>query len=462
MSFGDRSREKLPSVADDPPGEGTEKTELQRFALPERRIRRTARLVARVTGVLERLVDRPLMIGSAPGADVVLRDTTVSRLHAEVTPTEDGVWIRDLASTNGTFVNGVRVERAHVPNRGVVRVGAVEIGVTYEDELETTAAWTSESFGRLLGKSRAMRELFATLQRVSSSDASVLIHGETGTGKELVARSIHDASARLEGPFVVVDCAALPETLLDAELFGHAKGAFTGAAAARAGAIEAAHGGTVFLDEIGELPLAMQPKLLRVLEARTTRRIGESEHRLVDVRFVAATHRDLLRMVSTGEFREDLYFRLSVLPVRVPALRERREDIELLAQNFLGASDALNHELLAELARRTWRGNVRELRNFVERAKALGSIEALRIADASSPPATAAATPTPAGGAGGGVALPRFAQPFRPFRDAWADAGERAYVEDLLRRFDQNVAAAARDAEIDRTYLYKLIRKHLR
>src|SRR6185369_4646801 len=168
------------------------------------------------------------------------------------------------------------------------------------------------------GQSSAMRELFALLDRIASTDTSVLINGETGTGKELVAKCIHDLSPRREAPLVVVDCAALPENLLEAELFGHTKGAFTGAAQARAGAFEAADGGTVFLDEIGELPISMQPKLLRVLESHTVRRVGETNYRQVDFRFLSATHRDLLTMVNAGEFREDLYFRLSVLPVQVP------------------------------------------------------------------------------------------------------------------------------------------------
>ena len=234
-----------------------------------------------------------------------------------------------------------------------------------------------------MGNTLVMRELFATLSRVAPMEASVLIHGETGTGKELVARAIHLASPRARQPFVTVDCGALPENLLDAELFGHTKGAFTGAVSARAGAIETAEGGTVFLDEIGEVPISMQPKLLRLLESRTIRRIGESIHRNINVRFVTATHRDLLTMVSTGEFREDLYFRLSVLPIMIPPLRERREDIELLVNHFLGA-DRGSHvtpELMRELISRPWRGNVRELRNFVERARALGAIEALAMSN---------------------------------------------------------------------------------
>ena len=200
--------------------------------------------------------------------------------------------------------------------------------------------WPGPQFGRLIGPSVKMRELFARLARIARAPASVLIEGETGTGKELVARAIHDASPRAGRPFVVIDCGALPENLLDAELFGHARGAFTGAVAARAGAFESAEGGTVFLDEIGELPLGVQPKLLRVLESRAVRRLGENDHRPVDVRVLSATHRDLRTMVNSRAFREDLYFRLAVLPVRVPPLRERPGDIIALAQHFLPRESA--------------------------------------------------------------------------------------------------------------------------
>ena len=262
------------------------------------------------TGPRSRPLTRSSILGSSENADIVLGDPTVSRLHAELDFRDDGVWLRDLGSSNGSWVQGVRVERARVPHLGRVRVGTTELIVSHVRRGKLakpgTEEWPEPRFHGLEGGSRKMRTLYATLARVASADAPVLVLGETGTGKELVARAIHDASPRHRGPFVVVDCAALPENLLDGELFGHARGAFTGASGARAGAIESASQGTVFLDEIGELPKAMQPKLLRVLEAKTVRRIGENEHRPVDVRFVFATHRDLPRMVSTGEFREDL------------------------------------------------------------------------------------------------------------------------------------------------------------
>jgi transcriptional regulator with GAF, ATPase, and Fis domain len=425
------------------------------------------------------VIDRKLVVGSAPGSDIVIQDPTVSRLHAELEARHDGLWLRDLGSRNGTFVDGIQVTGARVPNKSKMRLGSTDLLVEYSpSERRPIELWPSAAFGRLVGNSVPMRQLFATLSRLAPMDSSVVIYGETGTGKELVARAIHDASPRASKPFVVVDCAALPENLLDAELFGHARGAFTGAHIARAGAIESAEGGTVFLDEIGELPIAMQPKLLRALESRSVRRVGETDHRKVDVRFLSATHRDLLTMVNAGEFREDLYFRLSVLPVHVPALRDRKDDIEVLVNHFLRAAPGMaqiSTELMRELTTRPWRGNVRELRNFVERARALGATEALALI--TQPDAGARANvnvnvtsaPVPVGPppsappqvvALGATDARVFEQAYKDFRESWIDSGEKEYVRQLLLRHGRNVAAAAREAEVDRTYIYRLIRKH--
>jgi transcriptional regulator with GAF, ATPase, and Fis domain len=297
-----------------------------------------------------------------------------------------------------------------------------------------------------------MRELFARLGRMAASEATVLIQGETGTGKELVARALHEASPRAAGPFVIVDCGALPESLLDAELFGHSRGAFTGAAGARAGAFEAADGGTLFLDEIGELPLPLQPKLLRVLEARTIRRLGENEVRPVNVRFLSATHQDLRTMVNAGAFREDLYFRLAVLPVTVPPLRERAGDVALLARSFLpaAAQGLLTPALVAEIEARPWLGNVRELRNFVDRLTALGERDALASTPAAGP--TSANRPL----------LPAdwLTLPLRDLRERCTNQMEQEYVRALLDRHGRNVSAAAQAAGVDRTYLHRLLRKY--
>jgi transcriptional regulator with GAF, ATPase, and Fis domain len=440
-------------------------------------------------GAHSQTIDGRALVGSAPGSDLVVRDPTVSRIHAELEIGAHGLWVRDLGSTNGTFVDGLRVINAHVPGGSRVRLGGAEL--LAEQEVENTIAlWAEDTFHGLVGGSVSMRELFTRLARISPHNESVLIRGETGTGKELVARAIHEASSRADGPFIVVDCAALSESLLEAELFGHARGAFTGAVSARAGALEAAEGGTVFLDEIGELPISMQPKLLRALESKTIRRIGETQHRTIDVRFISATHRDLLTMLNANEFREDLYFRLSVLPVVVPALRERREDIPLLAVHFLrragGTGDPLAPNVLRALSDRPWRGNVRELRNFVERMRALGPTEALALSIPESQAGSISTVPRPATGSGlpdsarsergatsappaatdtrssdlATMDLPAFDAPYKKFREHWVDLGEREYLRRLLRKHEHDVAEAAKTAELNRTYIYRLVRKH--
>ncbi|MEZ5980544.1 MAG: sigma 54-interacting transcriptional regulator [Planctomycetota bacterium] len=395
-------------------------------------------------------VDKTSVVGSAESADIVIVEGSVSRVHAEVDPRQDGLWIRDLGSRNGTFVESVLVHTGRLAHGVTFRLGRTSVTVSYREATkQTVELWPEPRFGKLHGGSRVMREMFARLSRVATGDGSVIIQGETGTGKELVARAIHDASPRAGGPFIVVDCGALPENLLDAELFGHARGAFTGAANAREGAIEAAEGGTVFLDEIGELPLMMQPKLLRVLESRTIRRLGETAHRPVDVRFVCATHRDLLAMVGQREFREDLYFRLAVLPVRVPPLREHTEDIPALVELFAGAGADLPGEFARELSTRAWPGNVRELRNVVERAKTLGADEALAAPRAAASPA----------GATSGVEVD-VSKVYRDFREDWIAEGEKLYFKKLLEAHDRNIREVARVADVNRSYVYKLIQRH--
>jgi two-component system response regulator GlrR len=399
------------------------------------------------------VVANRMVVGSADGVDLVVKEPTVSRLHAELDPRPSGLWVRDLGSRNGSFIEGVRVESGCVPDRGHLKLGGLELAVHYGPQPSAVALSPEPRFGPLLGVSAPMRELFARLGRMAISEATVLIQGETGTGKELVARALHEASPRATGPFVIVDCGALPEGLLDAELFGHARGAFTGAAGARAGAFEAADGGTLFLDEIGELPLPLQPKLLRVLEARTVRRLGENDVRPVNVRFLSATHRDLRTMVNAGAFREDLYFRLAVLPVTVPPLRERPGDISLLVRSFLpaAAQGLLTGPLLTEMEARPWLGNVRELRNFVDRLTALGEHEAL--------------AGTPAASATAGLKRPLLppdwlTMPLRDLRERCTNQMEEEYVRALLDRHGRNVSAAAQAAGVDRSYLHRLLRKY--
>jgi transcriptional regulator with GAF, ATPase, and Fis domain len=398
------------------------------------------------TGPQRLVISGRTTLGSAPGAQVRVSDREVSRLHAELEPTDRGTWVRDLGSRNGTYVGELLVTAALLPDAAHIRLGGTEMVLRYPPELSPVDLWAGESFGGLIGASAPMRELFAQMARVAQSDAPVLIFGETGTGKELAARAIHDASARAKGPFVIVDCAALASNLVEGELFGHARGAFTGAVAPRVGSFEAADGGSIFLDEIGELPPAMQPKLLRALESQTVKRLGESEHRRIDVRLIAATHRDLRLMVNAGAFREDLYFRVAVLPLVLPPLRARQGDIPLLLRHFLRGRQPVEPISERELSQMPWLGNVRELRNVVERACAFGAKDALGAAQTAPALTDASAV--------------AFEQPFKDFRERWIEDGEREYLRRLLDRHGRNVSAAAGEAGLDRTYLYRLIRKH--
>ncbi len=401
-------------------------------------------------GRREVTIEGTATLGSAEGVTLRVVDPTVSRLHLRLEVTDDGLWAHDLGSTNGTYVGELRVGSALVPDGASMRVGATRIEVGYGRDATEVALWPGDRFGPLVGRSRAARELFGRMARVSPSEATVLVLGETGTGKELVARAIHEASSRRAGPFVVVDCSAIPEALFESEVFGHVKGAFTGATSAHRGAFLAADKGTLFLDEVGELPLNDQAKLLRALESRTVRRVGETQHQKVDVRIVAATHRDLARMVAQGAFREDLYFRLAVVPLVVPALRERAEDVALLLSHFArGAELGLAPTELETLAQRPWPGNVRELRNFVERLIALGPEDALAAPAYGSVKASAGELPT----------VP-IDEPFKDVRDRWLAHLEREYIRGWMERTGGRTTEIAEKIGLDRTYVYRLIKKH--
>jgi transcriptional regulator with GAF, ATPase, and Fis domain len=404
-------------------------------------------LVGREPDPCTLMVEGTMLVGSSPSAQLRVSSRLVSRLHAELEVTPDGLRIRDLGSTNGTRIDHVRIERAYARLGATIWFGDRSF-VLEAGEPSKTALWPAPKYGSLIGRSVTMRRLFARLDMVARTDSTVLFLGETGTGKELLARSVHEASPRAPGPFVVVDCTSIPEALFESELFGHARGAFTGASSARVGALEAAHGGTLFLDEVGELPLAHQAKLLRALEGREVRRVGENTHRAFDVRVLAATHRDLPRLVSQGSFREDLYFRLAVVPLRVPPLRDRLDDVpELAAAFYRGARGGeLPEEILGELARRPWLGNVRELRNFCQRLAALGAVETLAIES----------DPTPATGFPS-VPLDR---PYKEVRDEWLAHLEHEFLRGWLSRTGGNVSAVAEAMGLNRTYVHKMLRKH--
>ncbi|HEX8952670.1 MAG TPA: sigma 54-interacting transcriptional regulator, partial [Polyangia bacterium] len=332
--------------------------------------RRVYRLtVGRGKGALVcRSIDDSVTIGSHAGNGLVIADPTVSRFHARIELDRHGFLLTDLDSTNGTWVAGLRVSAVYLPPKAKLQLGDVEVLFEVQKEAEELPLLQADRFGALVGQSAAMRRLFEELRQVAASDVTVLLSGETGTGKDLAASELHRHSARRDRPFVVVDCGGLPESLIDAELFGHERGAFTGANTARAGAFEEADGGTLFLDEVAELSPMMQVKLLRAIEARTVKRLGSNDWRKVDVRVVTATHQDLARLCNQRLFREDLYFRLAVVKLRLPPLRERLDDLPLLVQAALdeigaAGSLALDERLLSALKARHWAGNVRELRN---------------------------------------------------------------------------------------------------
>ena len=409
-----------------------------------------------------------LRIGKSGENDFVLADQTVSRIHCEIVREARGYLLRDLGSTNGTLLDGAEIREVYLRPGAILTVGKIELKVrTFAERIEVLPS-ERELFGGAVGKSAPMREIFGLLEKLAPSDATVLLGGETGTGKDVLARAIHEASPRKERPLIVVDCGAVVGSLIESELFGHEKAAFTGADRLRVGAFEAADGGTVFLDEIGELPLSLQPKLLRVLERREVQRLGSSSPRTVDVRLVAATHRDLAGMVRDGGFREDLYFRLAVVPLELPPLRERLEDLPLLVERLLRdlsreVPDAppltIAKSALEALSGHDWPGNVRELRNVLARAayitRAAGESE-IRLGHV---PMGAPAL----GAAGGeGELIPPF-DPELSYRDTksrFEEMFEKRYVSWLLDRHEGNISAAARAADMDRKYLHKLAKKH--
>ena len=328
----------------------------------------------------ETMLQKPLvLIGSLVENDLVLTDPTVSRRHAAVEEKADGYVIRDLDSTNGTLLDGVRVREAYLTPGSVIGLGQTEISFSPVEERIEIPRSDRHRFGELIGSSSSMQEVYGILERVAPTDVTVLLDGETGTGKELAARAIHSNSRRSTGPFVVVDCGAVAPNLIESELFGHEKGAFTDAVKSRQGAFELADGGTIFLDEIGELSLDLQPKLLRALDRREIKRVGADRPVTVNVRVISATNKDLEREVKEGRFREDLYYRLSVVRIYMPPLRKREEDIETIALYLLkGISSeigkkitGLSPEASSALTAYSWPGNVRELKNVLGRAAAL-------------------------------------------------------------------------------------------
>ena len=396
-------------------------------------------------------LDRDVVrVGSLKDNDVFLPDDSVSRNHCELVRGADGWRVKDLGSTNGTTLAGNRIVEAFLTAGSVVGVGETKLRVTPVDEVLAVDPAMTDSFGELMGGALAMRQVFGLLAKVATTDVTVLVLGETGTGKELAARALHQHSKRKAGPFMIVDCAAVAANLIESELFGHEKGAFTGADKRRVGAFEAADGGTLFLDEIGELPVELQPTLLRVLERREVKRLGSNETKTVNVRVVAATHRDLPAMVKEGTFREDLYFRLAVVEIRLPSLRERVEDLPLLLGTWIEASGGnISSDAVALLQTHTWPGNVRELRNVWERARALAGDDVIE-------PRHLASLTVPA----------KAATPAKPDMSEASLAGkslneiERLAIAATLAANKGNKSATARDLGIAYSTLLEKIKRY--
>jgi two-component system response regulator GlrR len=393
-------------------------------------------------------------VGSHSSNDFVLDEPTVSRFHCELIVGPDGVTVRDLGSLNGVVVDGVRVKEALLRGGSLLRLGALVVRFDFSPESNRLALSERTRFGSLVGASAAMRATFALLEKAAASDATVLLEGETGTGKSQAAQALHEAGPRKDKPFLVVDCTALPAPLLESELFGHEKGSFTGATSRHVGVFEEAQGGTVFLDEVGEMPAELQPKLLRVLEARQVRRVGSNTWQPVDVRIIAATHRDLRRQVNTGAFRADLFFRLAVVRIALPSLRQRPEDLREVALAVLAALGAseprrealLTPELLERLRHWAWPGNVREMRNYLERCL---------VFDGAAPLTDEGGWLPPSDGPQVDVSVP-----FSEARRQALDDFERRYLSTLLELHGDNMSQAAAKAGMDRVYLYRLIRRH--
>jgi DNA-binding NtrC family response regulator len=455
-------------------------------------------------------IDKPSFTVGKDGADLVLTDATVSREHFVIEQQAGAFVIRDKQSTNGTWIDQFRIREAYLRPGIVVRAGEVQLRfepLFTRVEVQPSA---EDRFGSLVGRSVKMREIFTLLQRVAMTDATVVILGETGSGKSAVARAVHEASERKSGPFITVDCGAIAETLIESELFGHERGAFTGATQRRQGALEQAQGGTLFIDELADLRLDLQPRLLRVLEEREVRRVGGNEAIKLDVRVIAASRKDLWGEVQSGRFREDLYFRLAVFTIPMPPLRERGEDIPLLAKEFaqqIKGGDRLlarvSQERMNQLGQYPFYGNVRELRNVIERAihldgdplDFLGPVAGIPSGASTAAPSPIAPSsqptepplqPTPARGfepppprtpapvevpdlpsdgardADGAVRLAvDCTLPFKEAKEKLLDSFEAEYLERLLQRSpEQSASAIAREAGIDRKHLYNLAKKH--
>ena len=407
-------------------------------------------------------------IGRSVICDLVLTDKAVSTTHIEIVAKENGFLLRDLGSRNGTLIGDLRVLEVWIKPGVVVKIGQSQLRFETVSGSVDIDLSSNERFHELIGRSVRMREIFAILEKVAPTELTVLVRGETGTGKELVARALHRASRRKEGPLVVQDCSAIPKDLIESTLFGHERGSFTGATDRHRGSFEQADGGTIFLDELGELDLALQPKLLRVLENREIKRVGGDRQIPVNVRVVAATNKDLRQMVNDGTFREDLYYRLSVVQVELPSLRQRPEDIALLAQAFLEDASSrrfpgehkrftIKADAMSRLASYPWPGNIRELKNTIERAASLADDLELGVPDLL--PGSQKTPPVIIQG-GNAEHFVEDGLPFKEAKQRILDVFEAAYLKALLDKHNGNVTRSANAAGLTRFHLRELAKKY--
>jgi DNA-binding NtrC family response regulator len=390
------------------------------------------------------------VVGSAPGCDIVVSDRAVSRTHVELMLAPEGVSVRDLGSSNGTFFHGQRIEKMVLGLGGRLTIGSATLVVEADGAaLKAEPSLAEGHYRDVVGRSPASRHLFGLLTRLEGSLATVLVEGESGVGKERVAQALHAGSSVHDGPLITVNCGAFPRELIASELFGHRRGAFSGAFADSLGAFQSADGGTLFLDEVGELPLELQPMLLRALELGEVRALGEDQPQHVKVRIIAATNRDLEEAMRQGTFRQDLFYRLAVVRLSVPPLRERTEDIDPLAQHFAEQAGLppLDDSMLADLRDRAWHGNARELRNAIVSYAALGALPDRPRA----PLPEVAALLSP---------LLDMDRPFIEQKDAIVDTFSRLYLDELLERAHGNQSEAARMSGLNRTYLGRLLSKY--
>lgn len=410
-----------------------------------------------------------IRIGSGSSNDIQIDDDTASRDHAEIIKDKQGYLIRDLGSTNGTFVGSVQIKEVYLTPKSTIRIGQTKIRFHAQDEHLDIYPSQKSKFGSLIGQSMAMRKIFGILEKVAPTNVSVVIGGETGTGKELVARAVHEHSKRSKNNIVIFDCGAVAENLIESELFGHEKGSFTGATNARQGAFELADGGTIFLDEIGELSMDLQPKLLRVLETGEIKRVGADRPKHVNVRVVCATHRNLKEMAKQGTFREDLYFRLNVVSIFLQPLRRRKDDIPLLVEHFFKVAQktvgndakvqGINPEAMEVLENYPWPGNIRELKNAIDRAYSFCDSDQIEVSHLPEYLQGISSQMSEDDGAGVDVDVD-VSVPFKEAKEQWIENFEKDYLIKLLKKNDLNISQAAKEAGIDRKSVQRLLKKY--